>query len=160
VRARHLPELGPRGEGWVVLQSLLFLAIAGCSFAGITWPGSVESFFVVLGLVMAAAGAVLLVLGALALGRSFTPFPRPHERAEFRQGGVYRLVRHPIYGGVLALALGWSLAEAPLALVPTALLVVVFDLKARREEAWLVERYPAYAAYRTRTPRRLVPFVY
>jgi protein-S-isoprenylcysteine O-methyltransferase Ste14 len=27
------------------------------------------------------------------------------------------------------------------------------DLKSRREEAWLVERYPAYAEYRARTAR-------
>jgi protein-S-isoprenylcysteine O-methyltransferase Ste14 len=160
VRDRALPDLGPRGEGWVVLQLLLFAAIVGCGFTGVTWPRAVESFLVVLGLVFVFAGAVLLVLGALALGRSLTPFPRPHDRAELRQGGIYRAVRHPIYGGLLMLALGWSLAEAPLALVPTLLLAVAFDLKARREEAWLFERYPAYGAYRSRTPRRFVPFVY
>lgn len=156
----RLPELGPRGEGWVVLQLVLFAAIAGCGFVGVSWPSAVESFLMVLGLVVAVAGIVLLALGALALGSSFTALPRPHQTAQLRQGGIYRLVRHPVYGGVLLLAFGWSLAAAPLALVPTALLAVLFDLKARREEAWLVERYPEYAGYRSRTPRRFVPFVY
>ena len=157
---RRLPELGTRGEGWVVLQSLLFAAIVACGFLGVYWPDFVDSFFAVLGLVVAVAGLLVLVLGAVALGHSFTPFPRPHPSSEFRQNGIYRSVRHPIYGGVLALALGWSLAESPLALVPTALLAVLFDLKARREEAWLVERYPEYAAYSSRTPRRFIPLVY
>jgi protein-S-isoprenylcysteine O-methyltransferase Ste14 len=44
--------------------------------------------------------------------------------------------------------------------VPTALLAVLFDLKARREEAWLIERFPEYADYRARTPRRFVPWLY
>jgi len=34
-----------------------------------------------------------------------------------------------------------------------------FDLKSRREERWLEERYPGYAAYRART-RRLIPGLY
>jgi protein-S-isoprenylcysteine O-methyltransferase Ste14 len=39
------------------------------------------------------------------------------------------------------------------------LLGCFFDLKARREEAWLLAAYPAYAAYRVRV-RKLVPFIY
>ena len=58
------------------------------------------------------------------------------------------------------IGLGWSLAEAPLGLAPTALLATLFDLKARREEAWLIERFPTYAAYRAGTPRRFVPWLY
>jgi protein-S-isoprenylcysteine O-methyltransferase Ste14 len=143
-----------------VLQSVLFAAIVACGFAAVYWPESVDSFLVVLGLVLVAAGAVVFVLGVVALGRSFTAFPRPRPRSEFRQSGIYRHVRHPIYGGVIVFALGWSLAESPLALVPTFLLAVLFDLKARREEAWLVERYPGYAAYSSRTPRRFIPLVY
>ena len=44
-------------------------------------------------------------------------------------------------------------------LIAVALLALVLDLKRRREEVWLLERYPGYAAYRART-RALVPFLY
>ena len=158
--ASRLPELGPRGEGWVALQLLLGAAIAGCGFVGIYWSGSPASFLGVLGLLIAVAGALLLILGVLSLGRSFTPLPRPRAHTRLRQGGIFRLVRHPVYGGAILIGLGWSLAEAPLGLVPTVLLALLFDLKARREEAWLIERFPEYAAYRTHTPRRFVPWLY
>jgi len=69
-------------------------------------------------------------------------------------------VRHPVYGGAILVGLGWSLAAAPLGLAPTALLAVLFDLKARREEAWLIERFPDYAVYRLRTRWRFVPWLY
>src|SRR5439155_388289 len=155
----RLPELGPHGEGWVVLQLLLGAAIAGSGFVGVYWPESLASFFAVLGLLLAVVGALLVVLGVLSLGRSFTPLPRPRARTRLRQGGIFRLVRHPVYGGVILIGLG-SLADAPLGLVPTALLAVLFDLKARREEAWLIQRFPEYEAYRARTPRRFVPWLY
>jgi protein-S-isoprenylcysteine O-methyltransferase Ste14 len=158
--ASRIPELGPRGEGWFALQLGLVAAIVGCGFVDVYWPHSVESFLAVLGLIVAVAGAVVLVLGGVSLGRSFTPFPRPHPRAEFRESGAFKLVRHPIYGGVVLVALGWSIAEAPLGLIPTALLAAFFDLKARREEAWLAERYLEYAGYRVRTPYRFVPWLY
>lgn len=160
MRERALPELGPRGEGWVVLQSLLFFAIGGCGFVGVYWPGSVESYLTVVGILLIVAGLGIVVTAALTLGRSFTHLPRPRKSGRLRQRGIYRLVRHPVYGGVLLLALGWSLAEAPVALAPTALLALVFDLKSRREEIWLRERYPDYAAYAERTRSRFIPYLY
>jgi protein-S-isoprenylcysteine O-methyltransferase Ste14 len=159
-RVDRLPELGPRGEGWLVLQLLLGAAIIGCGFVGVYWPGSADSFLGILGLLIAVAGVLLVVLGVLSLGHSFTPLPRPRAHTHLRQSGIFRLVRHPVYGGAILIGLGWSLADAPLGLIPTALLALLFDLKARREEAWLIERFPAYATYREGTPRRFVPWLY
>jgi protein-S-isoprenylcysteine O-methyltransferase Ste14 len=129
---------------------------------GVYWPDSVAGVFVVIGLALILAGLVLLATAgiALLLARSTTIFPRPREGAMLADTGVYRRVRHPVYGAVLLIALGWSLVESPLGLLPTAALAVVFDLKARVEEAWLEERFPGYSGYRERTPRRFVPGVY
>jgi protein-S-isoprenylcysteine O-methyltransferase Ste14 len=160
VNEERIPALGARGEGWVALQSALFVAIVGCGFVGVYWPGSVESYLTVAGILLIVAGLAVALTGALTLGRSFTHFPRPRKSGRLHQGGIYRLVRHPVYGGVLLLALGWSLADAPLALVPSAVLGVLFDLKSRREEIWLRERYTEYAAYAERTRKRFIPFVY
>ena len=86
--------------------------------------------------------------------------PRPRAGAQLVTGGVYAVVRHPIYTGVVLGATGWGLlAASPGALACAAALFLLFDLKSRREEAWLTERFPGYAPYRART-RRLLPFVY
>jgi protein-S-isoprenylcysteine O-methyltransferase Ste14 len=139
------------------------MVLVGVSaLTGVYWPDSIAGVFVVIGLVLILAGFVLLAAAGVSLlvARSTTVFPRPREGAMLADSGVYRRVRHPVYGAVLLIALGWSLAESPLGLLPTAALAVVFDLKARVEEAWLEERFAGYSQYRERTPRRFVPGVY
>src|SRR5919109_5662412 len=156
----RLPELGPRGEGWFVVQLLLMGAIVGAAFTGIYWPEAAGGTLTILGFIAIGAGLVLLAAAAVSHGGFVSGFPPPRARSKLVQSGIYRAVRHPIYGAVLLIALGSSLAESPLGLIPTALLAVLFDLKARVEEAYLEERLPGYAQYRRRTPRRFVPGVY
>jgi protein-S-isoprenylcysteine O-methyltransferase Ste14 len=99
-------------------------------------------------------------LGIRDLDRSLSPLPRPTETAVLIQHGIYRRLLHPIYAGVILLALGWALLSASLvALLLAAVLSLVLDLKARREEVWLRQRYPGYAAYAART-KRFVPGLY
>ena len=156
-----LPSLGPRGEGWVVLQFVLLPAVvlAGLVSGG-AWNGAIGSATSLLGLALMVGGAVLAGRGLLDLGRSLTPVPRPRDDAVLVETGVYSLVRHPIYGGLMATALGWTLvAASPLALLLSALLAALFDLKSRREEIWLRERYAGYEPYCART-KRFFPYIY
>jgi protein-S-isoprenylcysteine O-methyltransferase Ste14 len=85
--------------------------------------------------------------------------PRPREGGALVETGVYARVRHPIYGGLVLAAFGWGLIGAsPVGLLLSAALLGFFTLKSTREEAWLVERFPGYPAYRRRT-KRFIPFV-
>lgn len=153
-------DLGTKGEGWVAMQVILLLAVAGVSFLGSDWPPSWRSPLRVTGSAALVAGAVLAVIGARSLGAALTPLPRPREAATLRESGIYRFVRHPIYGGLVLLVLGVSLLSSPWALVPSALLALVLVGKSVREERWLAERYSGYTAYRERVRRRFLPFVW
>ena len=82
------------------------------------------------------------------------------EEGALRRDGAYRVVRHPMYGGVLLLVLAWALVSSPLALVVWALSVVFLDAKRRREEAWLLARHADYADYQRQVRSRLIPFVW
>jgi protein-S-isoprenylcysteine O-methyltransferase Ste14 len=154
-----LPALGRRGEGWVVLQSIAIVAAGACAVVGPRWPQGSEPWLRAVGIVLEAAGVGMFIVSRITLGRSFTPLPRPRNRATLRRTGIYARARHPIYGGLLVAGLGLSLHRSPLVLAPTAVLAVVFWLKSIREEAWLSERYPEYPAYRQATPRRFIPWV-
>ena len=113
------------------------------------------------------AGALQLLVGGWtayrgidALGPNLSALPAPAEAGELVVSGIYRRVRHPIYAGVIGVALGWAFfVVSPAALVVALALAGWLDLKSRREEGWLLVRYPGYAAYRAGTAR-FVPGLY
>jgi len=152
---RELPSLGPRGEGWVLIQGvLLVLVAAACWSLGPDWSGTIRLIGIALGVVLIVCGIVLFVRGIADLGGAMTPLPRPRDGAALVETGAYRLVRHPIYGGLILAAFGWAILQASIiAVVFAAVLAAFFRLKSAREEAWLEMRYPGYGGYRSRTPR-------
>lgn len=96
----------------------------------------------------------------LNLGRNLTPFICPKAGAVLLERGAYRIVRHPIYTGLLQMAFGWGLwVHGWLTLGYALLLFVIFDLKSRREEDFLRQIFPGYPSY-SRRVKRLIPFIY
>jgi len=157
---RQPPPLGRRGEGWVVLQVGLLVLAAASGVLGPTVDGPLRDLARWPGLALGLAGGALALRGVWDLRGQITPLPYPPDGARLVATGGYRLVRHPIYGGIVLGGIGWALLTASAAAAVMALvLFVFFDLKARREELWLLERLPGYAAYRART-RRLIPWIY
>jgi protein-S-isoprenylcysteine O-methyltransferase Ste14 len=136
------------------------LAITVAGVAGPAWAGDASWWRRGVGLLIAIGGQFLFIPGLVGLGHSLTPFPRPLEHAQLQVGGAYRFVRHPIYGGLILVALGWSLISSPLAVVVTAALVLVLEVKSRLEESMLEQRFPVYDAYRHRVRWRFVPGVH
>ena len=155
----RLPSLGPRGEGWVAVQGLLLAIAAAAGLLGPSWSGAIRVATSVVGVILIVGGGVLAARGMRDLRDALTPLPYPRADAELVENGVYALVRHPIYGGLVLAAVGWGLLTAsPAALVASVALLGFFELKSRREEAWLERRFAGYAAYRGRT-RRLIPWI-
>lgn len=74
--------------------------------------------------------------------------------------GAYHWVRHPIYSGIILGAFGLALLRGGwLGLLYAVILFVFFDIKSRREEQWLCEKYVDYPAYQQRVAK-LIPFLY
>jgi protein-S-isoprenylcysteine O-methyltransferase Ste14 len=116
--------------------------------------------FEVAGLVLLVAGLGLAVWARRSLGRNWGMPMSRRDDAELVTTGPYRRVRHPIYSGILLGALGTAIGMSLSWLVPAALLGAYFVFSAKREEAFLLERFPdTYPAYR-RSTKMLIPFVF
>ncbi len=155
--------MGSRGEGYVVAQlAIVALVVFGSADGGglAAWSPGVARVASIVGTALMAVGVALALAGILALGRNLTAVPRPKPGATLVERGPYRFVRHPMYAGAALAAFGWALAvHGWLTLAYAAVLVVFFDVKARREERWLREEIPGYSAYQERV-RKLIPFIY
>ena len=146
-----------RGEGWVAAQTGLLLATVATTFVGPTMPARLRGMSRALGALGVLGGVSLFLAGVLDLGKNLTPLPRPKPDGALVTSGVYGVVRHPIYCGVILAAFGWALLRGRwLGLLTVGTLWLFFDAKASREEAWLAERFPDYPAYCQRVAK-LVP---
>jgi protein-S-isoprenylcysteine O-methyltransferase Ste14 len=154
---------GAHGEWLVVVQvALIALVFLGPRTMGglATWTGPFPRACAALGVVLMIAGAAFLLAGGVTLGPGLTPLPYPKDGATLIETGPFALVRHPMYCGGLALGLGWALCvRSWLTAGYVVVLFIFLDLKSRREERWLADKFPGYGAYQRRV-RRFVPFVY
>ncbi|MCL4264134.1 MAG: isoprenylcysteine carboxylmethyltransferase family protein [Anaerolineae bacterium] len=124
------------------------------------WPEPWHTISLAAGLVFMGGGLLLALAGVWSLGDNITAVPHPKEDAQMVEHGAYRLVRHPIYSGIILGAFGWGLfMHSGFTLVLALLLFLLFDAKSRREEQWLAEKYANYSKYQSRV-RKLIPFVY
>ena len=157
-RPRALESFWGKGGAWVgaqfvVMTAWLVLTPKGCKLTDSTL-GRVAAA------VLLSAGAAAGVSGALVLGKNLTPFPKPPAQAQLVRRGIYSIMRHPIYTGLIALSFGWACLWGSGQGVALALIqAVLLDIKARREEHWLREKFPDYDEYAVKV-RRLIPWFY
>jgi len=111
------------------------------------------------GLFLFALGLGLAVWARVRLGRNWgTPMSQKDE-PELVTSGPYRLVRHPIYSGILLAGLGTAVALSWRWLPAFALAGLYFVYAATVEERFLAEQFPDdYPRYK-RSSKMLVPFV-
>lgn len=112
------------------------------------------------GLVMWVAGLALAVWARVHIGRNWgTPMTQKDD-PELITTGPYRLIRHPIYSGIILAFFGTAVALNLYVLVVALLFGAYFVYSATQEEKYMTERFPdSYPAYR-RTSKMLIPFVF
>lgn len=117
--------------------------------------------------VIAWAGAVLCVAGLgfciwarVTLGRNWSSAVALKEGHELIECGAYRLVRHPIYTGLIAMFLATIIVLGHVGgIIGLVLVFISFWIKLRDEERVMLKQFPdQYAAYQQRV-KRIIPFL-
>lgn len=114
-----------------------------------------------LGCLLALAGAALVLRSRAALGAAWSFVATTDEGTGLVTTGPYRLVRHPLYLGLVMLATGQGLAFGswPALAIVLSAIVPTFAWRARAEEQLLSRMFgERYADYRHRT-RMILPYL-
>ena len=150
-----------KGGWWVVAQLVLFAGVIASVLFLNDVPGRFGPWSVIVGAALMIVAGVLAISAAWLLGGTTTPYPAPLPGGEFVDRGVYRLVRHPMYGGAILGFCGLALFRSSLPdLIFGLALIPFFRAKSGFEEDLLVANYGEYEAYRNRVKRRFIPWIF
>jgi protein-S-isoprenylcysteine O-methyltransferase Ste14 len=151
-----------RAVYWLVLVIGYFLVIESSSLPPpFDWhvvPHTTSSAWI--GAFLCVSGLVFAIWARVILGRNWSGVITLKEGHELIERGPYRIVRHPIYTGILAMFAGTAIATGYFGGFLGLLLVFVsFWLKLKREEDLMLKHFPdKYAAYQRRV-KRIIPFL-
>lgn len=153
-----------RSNRWV----LVAFAIIGLAHAYLPAYTDRKGFWTIdgdavrwLGVVMFAGGGVLRIWPVFVLGNRFSGLVAIQPGHTLVTSGIYGMIRHPSYLGMLVTTVGWALAfRSGVGLLLVALLIPPLLARIRSEETLLRSQFgEEYDAYRARTAR-LLPGVY
>jgi protein-S-isoprenylcysteine O-methyltransferase Ste14 len=153
-----------RGNRWVLVAFTLIGLVAGYLPAYTdrkdlwTLDGDPMRW---LGVGLFAAGGALRIWPVFVLGRRFSGLVAIQPGHTLVTSGIYGVIRHPSYLGLLVNALGWALAfRSAVGVLLTALMIPPLLARIRAEEALLRTQFGGeYDAYCRRTSR-LIPGLY
>jgi protein-S-isoprenylcysteine O-methyltransferase Ste14 len=112
-----------------------------------------------LGLALFAVGLTFAIWARVNIGRNWGSPMTQKDEPELVTSGPYRLVRHPIYSGILVAGAGNAVALSWLWLIAVGLAALYFVYSARVEEDYLAEQFQdTYPAYE-RSTKMFLPFV-
>ncbi len=122
---------------------------------------SLSTIAITVGIIFIAVAAIFEILAFRQIG--FVPSLIPGEnKKKVIDTGIYGLIRHPIYSGVILLSLGLSLIfTAIYALMYVPVVTLLFGIITVIEEKVLVKDYgEEYREYQKKTRWRLIPFLF
>ena len=153
---------GRWGIGWIVLvaalvpmrQPVRWLHVGALLWVYTPWTGLVADMLTVIGLITA-------LWARAVIAGNWSSSVALKEQHELIDRGPYRIVRHPIYSGVLLMVLGTVVLGGQVAgLIAFGLCVAGLAIKAAGEERLLTEHFPTdYPRYRARVKAAIIPFL-
>jgi len=112
------------------------------------------------GLALCSFGLATACRARYLLGTNWSVSVQKKDNHELISNGVYKLVRHPIYTGLLMMFLGNALIVGTWrGLIAVVILFISFWFKLKKEEKWLIEIFGnEYAGYMKRS-KALIPWL-
>lgn len=150
-----------KGRVLATIQFTLLIVIFVSAYIEKThYEHPAQEIITIISIVLLITGVVSTLLTLIEFNQYMTPNPVPLDNALLRMGGIYSVVRHPMYLSVVILLIGGTLyIRAYITLILDLLAILFLVYKINFEEKMLVEKYDAYREYQKKT-KKLLPFIY
>jgi protein-S-isoprenylcysteine O-methyltransferase Ste14 len=153
-----------RGNRWIFVPLVVLslgMAVLPAYLDGLNFWTTDEVVTPYIGLALLTLGGTLRLAAVFVLGRRFTGLVAIQEGHRLQTTGLYRLIRHPSYAGLLLYMAGYMLVfRCWLGLLLVAGTLAVLLARMNAEETLLESEFgEEYKSYR-RSTWRLVPWAY
>jgi len=147
IRRKSIVATGSMLAFFAGIYLLIRLRVGAYEIPGIYYPAAI------LGLVLLFLGTAINIMGRFALGRNWGNQVVIYQDHTLVTGGIYRVVRHPLYAGLIWMFTGAALVfQNWIALLATIFIFLPgVYFRAKLEEKILVAQFPTYADYRNQT---------
>jgi protein-S-isoprenylcysteine O-methyltransferase Ste14 len=99
-------------------------------------------------------GLIEVVWAYMQLRNFISAWPTPKDNSELVTWGIFAIIRHPIYSGIVLCTSGYAFYKADLyRLLVCLALLTLFYFKSAYEEKRLVERFKVYPRYKANVGR-------
>ncbi|MEO6902346.1 MAG: isoprenylcysteine carboxylmethyltransferase family protein [Bacteroidia bacterium] len=114
----------------------------------------------IVGLLLCVLGAFIACWSRYILGKNWSLAVQQKVNHELIQNGMYKIIRHPIYTGILLLFIGNTLIVGDYrGIIAVLLIFISFWFKLHKEEKLLNDTFGnQFIAYKNRT-KALIPFI-
>jgi protein-S-isoprenylcysteine O-methyltransferase Ste14 len=151
---RFSAERRVRIAGTLVLMQFTMLGVI-TTFA-VTEVTAVNHQYLAFELAAVALGLLVIAGAGISLRPSLRVSPIPKSGAPLIESGIYKRVRHPMYLGVILIGFGLAgYANSTIPWICELILVLALNIKARFEDALLLEIHPESAHYQMHVSRIL-----
>mgnify|MGYP001553218921 CR=1 FL=1 len=159
-QARTVPIASRLSQSAILILGFLFIFSPWLRHGWLgthIWPTNLDEAYI--GLAITCGGVLFAFWARFTLGTNWSSRPMVKVGHELIVKGPYRLVRHPIYTGLLLAGAGSAIAVGRWCIMPgMALVVLGLLLKISQEERLMTEAFPAaYPDYR-RQVKALIPW--
>ncbi len=114
---------------------------------------AINTFFIIIGLSISIKGLIIVIKAFIDLGENLTPLTCPMNESILIKNNSYKIVRHPLYKGLLFISLGICIFL--FSLIHLCLLIslaYILKIKALKEEERLKIKFPEYKIYIKEVP--------
>ena len=147
-----------KNQKWSLAQATFLMAIL---FLPFKISMHLPNFIRYLGISFIIIGIGLAGYAVASLKSNLKPSPKPRVGGSLVTTGLYSIVRHPAYSGIVIAALGYSLwTNDAIRFALTAALLIFFDFKSSIEEKWLEKSFPEFIDYKKRVSKKFIPGIY